>query len=130
MKILVIDENPAMTEMLRILFSPSIFEVITANSEQDGVELTRSGHPDIVLINLMMPELGGWRVCKTLRKVTKAPIIILSALDNPALVADALDAGADDYLIKPVPNRVLTARLEKLVRRQRIESLTSLSVST
>lgn len=129
MKILVIDEDPAMIELLRLLLTPSFFEVITASSTQEGVELTRSAKPDIILLDISLTEINGWKICKTLRKLTSVPILILSALDNPGLVADALDAGADDYLIKPVPNRVLTAHIEKLVRRKRVEQFSSVSLS-
>lgn len=121
MKILVIDDDPAMTELLKLLLAPSLFEVLTANSGQQGIDLAHEKEPDMILLDLMMPEMNGWQVCKQIRKFSQVPIIILSALDNPGLVADALDAGADDYLIKPVPNRVLTAHIDKLVRRKRVE---------
>jgi len=65
----------------------------------------------------MMPEMDGWRVCQKVRECSNVPIIVLSALDSPGMVASALDAGADDYLIKPVPSSVLTAHLRKLTRR-------------
>lgn len=129
MKILVIDDDPAMTELLKLLLAPSLFEVITANEGQEGIRLAREQQPDTILLDLMMPEMSGWQVCKSIRKFSQVPIIILSALDNPGLVADALDAGADDYLIKPVPNRVLTAHIEKLVRRKRAEQDAALKVS-
>lgn len=129
MKILVIDDDPAMTELLKLLLTPSLFEVITANEGQEGIRLAREQQPDTILLDLMMPEMSGWQVCKSIRKFSQVPIIILSALDNPGLVADALDAGADDYLIKPVPNRVLTAHIEKLVRRKRAEQDATLKVS-
>lgn len=119
MKILVIDDDPAMTELLKLVLAPSLFTVFTANSGQEGIDLARQEEPDMILLDLMMPEMNGWQVCKRVRKFSQVPIIILSALDNPGLVADALDAGADDYLIKPVPNRVLTAHIEKLIRRNK-----------
>lgn len=119
MKVLVIDDDPAMTELIKLLLSPSPFVVLAANDGQEGIDLARTEQPDIILLDLMMPEINGWQVCKRIRKFSQVPIIILSALDNPGLVANALDAGADDYLIKPVPNRVLTARIHKLVNRNK-----------
>ncbi len=65
----------------------------------------------------MMPGMDGWQVCSEVRKFSSVPIVIFSALDNPGLVASALDAGADDYLVKPVPSGVLIAHLNKLTRR-------------
>lgn len=120
MKVLIIDDDPATTEILKILFSPYNHQVVSANTGTEGIDLVKRELPDIVLLDLMMPEMNGWQVCKHIRKLSQVPIIVLSALDNPGMVADALDAGADDYLIKPVPNRVLIARLEKLVYSKRL----------
>ena len=64
--------------------------------------------------------MSGWQVSKAVREFSKVPILILSALDSPGLVAAALDAGADDYLIKPVPSNVLVAHINNLVRRNRL----------
>jgi DNA-binding response OmpR family regulator len=61
--------------------------------------------------------LDGWQVCKTVREFSNVPIVILSALDDPAMIASALDAGADDYLIKPVSSSILVAHLNRLIRR-------------
>lgn len=121
MKVLIVDDDPAMTDLIKLLLAPAQYEVATANNGQDGINLAKQFDPDIVLLDLMMPEMTGSQVCKKIRKFSSVPIIMMSALDNPALVVDALDAGADDYLIKPVPNRVLTAHLEKLVRRRRVD---------
>ena len=68
-----------------------------------------------------MPEMDGWQVCKQIRTFSDTPILILSALDSPGLVAAALDSGADDYLIKPVTSGVLVAYINKLVRRAKLE---------
>jgi DNA-binding response OmpR family regulator len=65
----------------------------------------------------MMPGMDGWQVCSEVRSFSDVPILILSALDSPGMVASALDAGADDYLVKPVPSGVLLAHLNNLVRR-------------
>ena len=123
MKVLIVDDDPAMSDLIKLLLAPSQYEVVSASNGLDGINLAKQFNPDIVLLDLMMPEMTGSQVCKRIRKFSSVPIIMMSALDNPALVVDALDAGADDYLIKPVPNRVLTAQLEKLARRQRIENL-------
>jgi two-component system response regulator ResD len=64
--------------------------------------------------------MNGWQVCKIIREFSHVSILILSALDSPGLVAAALDAGADDYLIKPVPTNVLMAHIHTLVRRTRL----------
>lgn len=122
MKILVIDDDPAMTELLALILAPTQAEILTANSGRDGLTLTQQHLPDIVLLDLMMPEMDGWEVCKAIREFSNLPILILSALDNPGMVAAALDAGADDYLIKPVPSGVLIAHINNLLRRSRMEA--------
>jgi len=119
MKILVIDDDAAMTELLKLLLQSAASQVLTANTGMEGVELAKNSEPDVVILDLMMPEMDGWKVCEVIRTFATTPILILSALDNPGMVARALDAGADDYLIKPVPSGVLIARLNMLVRRAR-----------
>jgi len=66
---------------------------------------------------LMMPEIDGWEVCRSVRTFSQVPIIVLSALNDPSMVASVLDAGADDYLTKPTPSRVLVAHTTRLMRR-------------
>ena len=120
MKILVIDDDPAMTDLLKLLLVPAAAEILTANSGPEGIRLANEVKPDVITLDLMMPDINGWQVCKAIRLVSTIPILILSALDSPGLVAAALDAGADDYLIKPVPSSVLLAHINKLVRRNNL----------
>jgi DNA-binding response OmpR family regulator len=116
-KVLAIDDDPAMTELLILLLRTRGFEVITANSGEEGIKKVRELDPDVMLLDLMMSGVDGWEVCSKVRKFSSTPILILSALDAPGMVASALDAGADDYLIKPVPSSVLIAHLQNLARR-------------
>ncbi len=122
MKILVIDDDPAMTELLMLILQSSTSTVYTANSGNEGIAAAALYQPDVIILDLMMPEVDGWKVCQTVRQTSQVPILILSALDNPSLVAKALDAGADDYLIKPVPTGVLVAHLNTLMRRIRVNN--------
>ena len=117
MKILVIDDDQAMTELLTLLLKPATSSVIAAHSGPQGVELAKTEKPDLITLDLMMPEMSGWEVCKAIRLFSSAPILILSALDSPGMVAAALDAGADDYMIKPVTSSSLMAHINRLVRR-------------
>jgi len=71
---------------------------------------------------LLLPGTDGWEVCKTLRTFTSVPIAILSALDDPAIISTALDAGADDYMTKPIASRVLIAHIKNLARRHMVEN--------
>jgi DNA-binding response OmpR family regulator len=119
-KVLAIDDDPAMTELLILLLRTRGFEVFTANSGEEGIKKIVELHPDILILDLMMSGVDGWEVCSKVRKFSTTPILILSALDAPGMVASALDAGADDYLIKPVPSSVLIAHLHNLARRARL----------
>jgi CheY-like chemotaxis protein len=121
-KALAIDDDPAMTELLALLLKSHGLEVFTANSGNEGLQLVRAADPDIIILDLMMPGVDGWQVCREIRTFSKVPIIVLSALDNPGMVASALDAGADDYLIKPVPSGVLIAHLNNLTRRANVQN--------
>ena len=116
-KVLAIDDDIAMTELLIILLQSHNFEIKTANNGPDGIELIREIKPDIILLDLMMPSMDGWEICKNIRSFSTIPIIIISALNNPDIVASALDAGADDFLIKPIPNNILVAHVKSLARR-------------
>lgn len=119
MKILVIDDDPAMIELLNLLLQSLCANVLTAFNGQKGIELCDQEKPDVVILDLMMPDPDGWQVCKSIRQFSHVPILILSALDNPGLIAKALDAGADDYLIKPVSSSMLIAHIQNLLRRSR-----------
>jgi DNA-binding response OmpR family regulator len=117
MKILVIDYDPAMTELLRLLLDATGSEITIANSGQEGMEMIRENIPDIIILDLMMPGTDAWTVCREVRSFSLVPILVLSALNSPSVIASSLDAGADDYLVKPVPNAVLLAHIQNLVKR-------------
>jgi DNA-binding response OmpR family regulator len=119
--VLTIDDDPSMTDLLSILLKNHGLDVLVANSGVDGIALAQKHNPNIIILDLMMPGMDGWQVCRKIREFSNMPIIILSALDNPGMVASALDAGADDYLIKPVPSGVLIAHLNNLTRRANAE---------
>ncbi len=119
-KILVIDDDKGMTDMLTLLLSSTSPEIITANSGKSGVDLARLHKPDIILLDLMMPEINGWMVCKSVREFSDAPILILTSIDSSGVIAQAFDAGADDYLIKPVSGGTLMAHVNNLLRRSKI----------
>jgi two-component system response regulator MtrA len=116
-KILVIDDDMAITELMSMLLKTHGFDVITTNSGMEGVKLVREKNPNVVLLDLMMPDMDGWQVSKAIRAFNNVPILILSAINDPSMVASVLDTGADDFLVKPVPSSVLVAHIRKMVRR-------------
>jgi DNA-binding response OmpR family regulator len=120
--ILVIDDDPAMTDLLKILLTTNDMDVKVVNDGQTGIDCLNDYSPNIVVLDLMMPDLDGWKVCQKIKEISQIPILILSALDSPRMIADALDAGADDYLIKPVTSSSLIAHINNLVKRSKTEN--------
>ena len=118
MKILVIDDDPAMTDLLKLILMSTEAEVYTANSGSEGICKLQEFSPSIVILDLMMPDMDGWQITTKIRSFSSVPILILSVIDNPGLVARALDAGADDYLIKPAARNILIAHINNLTRRR------------
>jgi DNA-binding response OmpR family regulator len=118
---LVVDDDSEFTDLIKIILEPNAFQVFIANSGKKGVDLAKEVRPDIVILDLYMPGMDGWQVCKEIRKFSNVPIIILSAINKPGMVARALDAGADDFLLKPMPSEILIAHLRKSIRRARVE---------
>lgn len=118
MRILIIDDDPASTDLLTLMVQQSIpAEVITANSSNEGIAMSKQYHPDLIMLNLMMPIINGIDVCREIRKFCHRPILAMSAINQPELIAQALDAGADDFLCKPVGNNMLASRINGLLRR-------------
>ena len=103
--------------LLTLLLKSQGFEVFATNNSADGLSMIREQQPDLVVLDLMMPEMDGWEVCRSVRLFSQVPIIILSALNDPSMIASVLDAGADDYLTKPTPSRVLVAHINRLAKR-------------
>ena len=116
-KVLVIDDDMAITELMSMLLKTHGFEAITTNSGAEGIRLTEEKKPNIILLDLMMPDVDGWQACKAIRAFSNVPILILSAINDPRMVASVLDLGADDFLVKPVPSGVLVAHIRKMVRQ-------------
>lgn len=121
-RVLIIDDDFAMTELLRQALEPNSFEVFTARTGTEGIDAARSLKPEVVVLDLMLPGMDGWEVCREIRSFTRAPLLVLSAISKPGIVARALDEGADDYLLKPTQTNVLIAHLKKLARRARAEN--------
>jgi two-component system KDP operon response regulator KdpE len=119
--VLVIDDDAVMSELLKDILEQKDFQVFNAHSCTEGMETIRGIGPDIVVLDLYLPETDGWQICRSIREFSQVPILVLSALNKPGAVAEALDEGADDYLIKPVPGGILIAHLNNLARRARAE---------
>lgn len=117
MKIIIIDDDPAITELLTLMLASEDTEIISANSSEEGIDLVRTENPDIVILDYMMPIMDGIQVCKSIRQFSNVPILVLSALNSPEMAVGALNAGADDYLVKPLTTNMLLAQVNKHARR-------------
>ncbi len=117
MKVLVIDDEPQIRRALRVFLEHNHHEVHLAASGEEGLDLAAVNPPELVILDLAMPGMSGYEVCKQLRSWSKAPIIVLSVRDQEEDKIKALDLGADDYLTKPFGMGELMARMRAVYRR-------------
>jgi two-component system KDP operon response regulator KdpE len=120
-KILVIDDEVAIRRFLRASLDPKMFDLEEAGDGQTGIRLTATENPNVLLLDLGLPDMDGIDVVKTLREWSEVPIIVLSARGQEKDKIAALDAGADDYLTKPFGIGELMARIRVAVRHVRTE---------
>jgi len=118
-RILVVDDDPAVTSVLRRGLSYEGFTVDTAGSGHDGLAIARDRPPDLIILDIMMPDLDGLEVLRRIRSADPVlPVLMLTARDAPTDQVEGLQTGADDYVVKPFTFDVLLARVQALLRRQ------------
>ena len=118
-RVLVVDDVPPNLKLLETRLSIEYFEVLTATNGPDAIAICKKGGCDLVLLDVMMPGMDGFEVCRRLRAAPETahlPIILVTALDRPADRVRGLEAGADDFLTKPVDEIALIARVRSLAR--------------
>ncbi len=120
-RLLLIDDDPMITEPLERQLSLAGYEVLVAHDGRSGLELAQSKRPDLVVLDVMMPEIDGWEVCQKLRQSSVVPILMLTALGEEVDRILGLELGADDYLTKPFSIRELKARIKALLRRVELD---------
>ena len=118
-RILVVDDEAALVELVRSYLEREQYEVLTAGDGSTGLDLVRSSQPDLVVLDVMLPELDGIEVCRQLRQFSDAYVIMLTARTEEIDKILGLTVGADDYLTKPFSPRELVARIKALLRRPR-----------
>ncbi len=117
-KILVVDDEPAQMRLVDQVLTSNGYEVIKAGSGQEAVRVIYERKPDLVLLDVMMPEIDGWQTCRLIREVSDIPVIMLTGKCNSEDdIVRGLECGADEYLTKPVGNRELLARVRAALRR-------------
>ncbi len=118
-RILVVDDEPNVLELVSLYLSREGFSVETAADGKAAVQAFDELRPDLVVLDLMLPEMDGWEVCRTIRGKSQAPIIMLTARTDDLDRIIGLEMGADDYLPKPFNPRELVARVKAVLRRTR-----------
>ena len=116
-KILIADDDENISELIRLYVTKEGFTAITANNGVKALELFRSESPSIIILDIMMPEMDGWQVCREIRKTSNVPIIMLTAKGETFDKVLGLELGADDYMVKPFETKELVARIKAVLRR-------------
>lgn len=116
-KILVVDDEPQIRKMLKVILETDGYKFEPAENGGETIRLTSSLKPDLVILDLGLPDMDGLEIIPQLREFTSTPIVVLSARDQDETVAKALDLGADDYITKPFSADILLARLRANLRK-------------
>ena len=116
-KALVIEDDGNIAELLRLYLEKDGFDVNIAHDGGEGVEAARRFEPDLVLLDIMLPVMDGWEVCREIRRDFSMPIIMLTAKGETADKVSGLEMGADDYIVKPFEVKELLARVHAVMRR-------------
>ncbi len=116
-RLLVVDDEPAVLDLLVYNLRKAHYEVLTAADGREALRLARDHAPDLILLDLMLPEVDGLDVCRELRRFSQVPIIMLTARDAEVDRVVGLELGADDYVSKPFSVRELLARIKAVLRR-------------
>ena len=117
-KILVIDDDENTLWLVSTLLQHNGFETVTSGSSAEGLKLAQDEQPDMVLLDVMMPELDGWELCRRIREFSEVPVMFITAKSGIRDVVKGLEIGGDDYIVKPFDNRELVARVKAHLRRQ------------
>ena len=116
-KILVVDDDPNIRQLVSLYLEKEGFEVSAAERGDEAVKAFRASPPNLMLLDVMLPGMDGWQVCREVRKISNIPIIMLTAKDETFDKVLGLELGADDYIVKPFDMKELVARIKAVIRR-------------
>lgn len=119
--VLLIDDERKLTDPLRSSFERAGYQITVANDGHTGLSLALVEKPDVIVLDVMMPGLDGWRVCEAIRQHSNVPIIMLTALDDSLDRIKGLELGADDYLVKPFGFKEIEAHIRAMLRRVQLD---------
>ncbi len=115
--VLLVDDEKRMLDLLALYLKPHGYGCLKAKSGKEAIDLLEDELVDLVILDIMMPEMDGWEVCRQIRRFSNVPIIMLTAREQQEDIVKGLRLGADDYLVKPFGEEELLARMEALLRR-------------
>ena len=121
-KILVVDDDLNICELLKLYLENDGYVVYTANDGKQAVDMFKNKTPDLVLLDIMLPKMDGWQVCREIRKTSSVPIIMLTAKGETFDKVLGLELGADDYVVKPFDTKEVMARVKAVIRRTKGDS--------
>ena len=116
-KVLVVDDDKNICELLRLYLVKEGFQVVLAGDGEEALARFSAENPDIILLDVMMPRLDGWQVCREIRKKSECPIIMITAKGETFDKVLGLELGADDYVVKPFETKEIVARIKAVLRR-------------
>lgn len=116
-KVLVVDDDTNISTLLRLYLEKEGFEVFTAADGEEALSVFEKAQPDLILLDIMLPKLDGWQVCREIRKTSQCPIIMITAKSETFDKVLGLELGADDYIVKPFENKEVVARVRAVLRR-------------
>ena len=117
LKILLVDDDPNIRQLVNLYLEKEGFEVVMADRGDEALKLFRESPPSLILLDVMLPGMDGWQVCREVRKTSNIPIIMLTAKDETFDKVLGLELGADDYVVKPFDMKELVARIKAVSRR-------------
>lgn len=123
-RLLIIEDDAHLVEALKLYLRKAGHEVLTAANGLEGLQKMYVQHPDLIILDVMMPKMDGWETCRRIREVSDVPLIMLTARGQESEKVKGLKLGADDYVAKPFSLRELEARVEAVLRRTRLPTPT------
>ena len=117
LKILLVDDDPNIRQLVNLYLQKEGFEVMMADRGDEALKMFKASPPNLMLLDIMLPGMDGWQVCREVRKISNIPIIMLTAKDETFDKVLGLELGADDYVVKPFDMKDLVARIKAVTRR-------------
>ena len=127
-KLLVVDDDPHIRELVRHFLGSAGLTVLEAADGRQALQLFKAQKIDLVVLDIMMPQIDGWHVCREIKRLADVPIVLLTAMGETARKLRGFELGADDYLVKPFDPLELVARVKMLLKRYKIESAQTVQI--